>query len=922
MRQLFSLIIATLFVSSFALAQEKVVAFSNFESSSPETLKFYTQNQSIILSKTAHNILLRKALLEKIGYPAPAASYLPKLKLTFKDHNEKKSFVSKIESKLNADPDRWIIEDNKEDVTLQDVILGEDLESINHDSPLIIPYAITNAPESMNILSWVSGNKFGDGVKIDGFNQDEITYKTQEISEVLLKISTLSRSDWEDIATAACLPEEVKNLLVEKLISRRNSFMELFSIDVAPMEINTDVPNVSKSIWEGYASKFASDEHESPFNPGEGFAFTVAGMSGSLLSAAVNALNDLPVFHTSAESIIQKKLIEFEKTGKTGSKPIGIWGFPFASGEFIFSREILTGGYLGDNLIELADNFGIRISLGAGFSMDGLPTAVGVGLQGQVSYSRNYTHMKPINSLRKANRFGFQNIVVPYFTRRSVQKLDPIFDESFDQLSEEEQKTVYSKALQDFKEKLPPGESIIITDSLVGSGKITGNVSLYQLIDLSAAVQDSELVISRLHIHRKDENTFQIYKDFGMANQPSFGLQLGIKNPVLNVGKQFWVNQKKDAISTTSIPIVKVKWGKNLGNTKSQYYTLNFDDGKTEIKNLEESIAQLRILKKTMLFANTETLRRHIKPHLIENQFHENNEQDRALFFSYRKLRSGSDFSVTSPNGENKKFIRSFFGRSYSFDYSDTISNLLDFGYEFFTHNKVDFGEDSTINPGYSTNGFSKNQLLEFEAEKMADGSLQNRFIKLSHVINGWKLSKNHVQKIIDQLSKDYGGNLFPETSLKETDSMFLYTIRLNINLYEKAITHLESLTETDLQILFKKYGHDLSHRRVDDRIVKRLQEFKKTRSTKAILRAISIADRILPAEGFIEFLGGKDGLVINASLDGYRRGDETVNAPILSNTIGSSGSQNIFGPLGEMRRKLGISENEFFSFWILGRIL
>ena len=204
----------------------------------------------------------------------------------------------------------------------------------------------------------------------------------------------------------------------------------------------------------------------------------------------------------------------------------------------------------------------------------------------------------------------------------------------------------------------------------------------------------------------------------------------------------------------------------------------------------------------------------------------------------------------------------------------------------------------------------------------MPDGTLKDRYVKISRVFNGWSLPKEKVLLILDQLSKEYGGELFPPNTLNETEKMLLYTITLNISLYEEGIHHLETLTKEEIRTIFKKYAFDLKHRSIDDRIINRIQEFKETHSSKALLRAISIADRFLPAEGFIEFMGGKNNVLINAKVEGYRKGDERVDSPILSNTIGSAINKKVYGPLTEIRKKMGMSENEFLSLWILGRIL
>src|SRR5690606_1589256 len=44
---------------------------------------------TLVISKTIHNFLLRKALLRKLGYQVPAIKYLPRVKVNFPNEDEK-----------------------------------------------------------------------------------------------------------------------------------------------------------------------------------------------------------------------------------------------------------------------------------------------------------------------------------------------------------------------------------------------------------------------------------------------------------------------------------------------------------------------------------------------------------------------------------------------------------------------------------------------------------------------------------------------------------------------------------------------------------------------------------------------------------------------------------------------------------------
>ena len=47
---------------------------------------------------------------------------------------------------------------------------------------------------------------------------------------------------------------------------------------------------------------------------------------------------------------------DFNRTGELKKLPLGVWGFGFASGQLIFSRDVIAGSYLGtNNLLQLVD---------------------------------------------------------------------------------------------------------------------------------------------------------------------------------------------------------------------------------------------------------------------------------------------------------------------------------------------------------------------------------------------------------------------------------------------------------------------------------------------------------------------------------------------------------------------------------------
>src|SRR5690606_4830870 len=57
------------------------------------------------------------------------------------------------------------------------------------------------------------------------------------------RIEKLTRADWKEIVESSHTPKSVQQILLEKLISRRNSVMKLFKIDAEELKVDADVSN-------------------------------------------------------------------------------------------------------------------------------------------------------------------------------------------------------------------------------------------------------------------------------------------------------------------------------------------------------------------------------------------------------------------------------------------------------------------------------------------------------------------------------------------------------------------------------------------------------------------------------------------------------------------------------------------------------
>src|SRR6185312_7557734 len=135
------------------------------------------RSYQILLDVKAHNVLLRKALLRKIGYNIPGTIRMAQLRVHFKGAFSKKEFTRDINHLTFLDEKRWIVSgaDTDDDtLILQDVVVFDGANDTIYNlargdmnsgviqgrrmmNSLLVPYNLTDATESLNLFPWTPG---------------------------------------------------------------------------------------------------------------------------------------------------------------------------------------------------------------------------------------------------------------------------------------------------------------------------------------------------------------------------------------------------------------------------------------------------------------------------------------------------------------------------------------------------------------------------------------------------------------------------------------------------------------------------------------------------------------------------------------------------------------------------------------------
>ena len=276
-------------------------------------------NFYLVMDKGNHNYMLRRALLEKMGYILQPFQYMPTATLKFSGNFQKNIFIDSLKSHLlTTHPEAWVtnLSDLESSVAqLQDVVMlpanfdTQDLADIIPGgfaqgrrvfNSLVIPYTLANSPESVNSFSWEAGEIYNEQLFLSCPLEEGFTASLEDAKWMLRRLNQLDRVDFQEVVASAYFPPEVANVMVEKLIGRRHSMNVLFNqgegqvskrlktpvypIADTRVQANMKIGQVDeKHVFPGYATHFVGELPDNPISSSQIFAFVRSRFYGSTL---------------------------------------------------------------------------------------------------------------------------------------------------------------------------------------------------------------------------------------------------------------------------------------------------------------------------------------------------------------------------------------------------------------------------------------------------------------------------------------------------------------------------------------------------------------------------------------------------------------------------------------------------------------
>ncbi|MGE3608248.1 MAG: hypothetical protein AB7I27_01575 [Bacteriovoracaceae bacterium] len=908
-----------------------------------ENGKLYT----MMLSKGIHKVLLAKALLRKIGYVVPDIKYLPRVSIKFKNEGEKLGFISYLENVAFAGSAKsWIVDQEIDQLILQDLVVMESdnriynlAMNVTSDmiqgrrliSSLVVPFTIVDLLESVNLFRWSAGVVDNKNVILDYDQAKEFQCSWEDARWMSRRISKLTRADWVEIVEASQLPRPVQMILVEKIISRRNTIMKLFKIDAEDQKIDTDVSSGVELVngklvqerWPGYASRFAYGDPDSPLSAGEIKAWIKSKAMSLAMDYVVSQLNQRPFMGTDLKEMNNEKFQEMMKQevadaikeNRPVTVPMKPWHFPTAKGELILNRNIITGTYLGtDNLVQLADTVGVSLSAGQFMGVAGLPDPYSAFGALNASLTRTYSHIRPVTSIQRANKYSFKNIFIPLIQLDYGEKLHNAALVTFKEgASEDEKKAKIEKVLKPFKESMDIGESIIITDTLNTSLGLEADYGTKNIFKASMNLVAGNVVVSRFHVYRKSEDEFQIYRDLGQDAMGGIGFA-----------------------AKSYIPVIDSLYKKNFGHSNSKFFSLNLNPKNPDI------IRNVSLLRRAIIINSTSEIEEvdELKPLVIKHAFTEGVPSLNLIFWQWKWLGSSTNMTLIHPKGDQRLFRRQYLGKSSGRNYQSYLASTIGHWLDIFLDRKATINDGTGNNPGYSFKGSGSSKVLSLDEEVDSDGRPKESFVMLNRVYNGWSIDREKAQKILDEMKARYRFEFYNAPVLNDSRRIFLYNISVNFFFYSSAINYLKALSEEEIIKIFKNNLSQkdamLNPADVDEdesgverflRFLKRVKKYssesKFEKANKYLLKAYSYAEEKLTLKGLTLLSGGDENIYFNSSVEGFREGDEAEDGKrkIPSTSLGEFG-QHVLGPVYQLQRDTGMLEGEFFIYWLMTRLI
>jgi hypothetical protein len=933
------------------------------------------QTLTLMVGTTLHTFLMRKELLRRLGYVIPPMKYLHQVKVKFDNLKDRDGFLQGQFEPTVPSIARWIPEiaanakTQALELTFQDVAvmqatpliynlaIGIPIQQVPGSTSIraeetrilkavALPAGLTDVPESINIFDWTLGQLQNQAMTFHTPDQTQYGCTVDDALWILRRIAKLTRQDFVEIVANSYYPDAIAKVLVEKLISRRNTIIENFGMktpalpyDKSPNELpGLKNGKIVQPDWPGYGSFFSGKDPQSPLHGLQWYILTetASNVMQTLLTKVNLELPGLTTVNqiTQHETNLQTQLENYlNGSGPAPSLNIKTWVTPIANGTVNISRDVVLGNYLGtNNSVQLADSFGFTANVGVYAGFDNTPAYLDINGLVEGTAQITFSHVKPITSLKTGITEPLKEEFVPWLMSHGVGILNAAASVKNEPAKTQEEAKKAQADLKNDLDKiddfLAPGDSLIVTESLNGLEQFSAALEATQIVSnpaLSSSIQSNQEILWRLNFYRTpDGGSIQIFKDDGQLVNVIAQVQGGISKASTN------------GQASPVFPVISIMGKAVSGKAKSEIFNVNI--GLNQGDQIYASINALKSALTTGSVEQLEALQKPLQPLRLAVGFKDTTSEFQFFHLIHRTLKSNGEIAIQAPDGKVANYLYLQDGKQSGKSYQQLITQGATYLAQLISGDATEqINTQTPQNPGQSFLGSSHTRNASFEARIVNKGITQPSVL-VQYRWEGFNISQKDMVKLVGNLSTQYGFKLFNDGFLNDTKDIKMYALDLNVNLYEKALGLILNMSDADQKALDKKYGalhqcdnypDDLQQMSGQDedvcaameRFDSALHDYKKgkfknsTEQGKAGMAVASDLEQFVTFADLVNIAGGESNVYMNAVINGYREGSEEQSNPINSGNFGNQDPNG--GVVDAAETKWNLQNGEFDDQWM-----
>ena len=929
----------------------------------------------LLLDYKGHNMLLRKALLRKLGYVVPAMDRLAKVRIKFKTALDKKNMALDLATKTFRPLTPWILPEGMKTVEerqalydnedtfldLQDVIVMEGpndsfFNFARGDMPdgvpmgrrlfnaLLVPFNMTDAPESLNWFKWV--NSFINNNQLvmpyeDAGSFNAISY--EDARWITRRILKLDRAQWKEIFDQVRIPEEIEALWMEKTIAHRDYLIKFlhFENEFSPLKANDQISMGARlekgtlkggRTWSGYARNWAGVMPTSPATKAEMMGLVEAQAGSSVGKSMISKIGTyLPATDVGYKKIDHALDVAVENfltniKNKTNEPIPKKWfSFKYFDTDAGLSRDIVSGTYMGtDARIQVADTIYFGAEAGWYYSRDALPARV--QLDGQVKgwWVTSYSHIKPVGTTKAFYDEPFRNLIVPYYkakARRPLEEMQLQKQVYRAAQTDEEKLAVQNKINASFKEfgkQFGQGEALIVSKSWGPEWNISLAKPVSPNATISAFMRDRFTVMDRLQVYRKDENTVQVYVDPALFNIFSVGL----------------------GASVHGVPVFRFAWEAKNGVVSTNLFEFNINPKLSENPDFFDNILAVTA---ALQGADLEYFQLVQKKHWkIDHDFSEKGIDLKFLFFNRKTSNATDEVRITDKESRKFDYVHRYQGYRSGIDYQTLFMDVAT-ALARRKNPNITIQAAGSGNPADTYKGSSSGRIVTLDLQKVPPTAKNPSGVRWETIMGsvryswkGWDASRKEANKTLQEANKKFGFEVFHQHTLAQAKTVQFYTVDVQMFLYYEAFYNIAQLTNKQVQELFDKYyrvkdyfndapspnGWVVSIQNDLGGLRKAITKGDSKAVALHLTDILDVAESQLEFPALVQMIGGPQNMFIRPNMGGFRVGVEDAEEPILPMTGGEIGSSKPQGGLNDQLQQMGISPGEGMISWLLNTLM